>query len=97
MAKKAILDGAGTDRVTWYAEEDGKKYIVTRQDCEGIVAAAKAMSEVPQHKDFKHVAIIPQEVLNQAYLEGWFHDKERWRRWANDPDNRDFRVTGGRL
>jgi hypothetical protein len=98
MAKEALLDfDPLTRRKTEYAEEDGKTYIVTRQDCEGIVEAAKALSELPQGKDFKHVAIIPQEVLNQAFLEGWFHDKDRWRKWANDPDNRDFRVSGGRL
>jgi hypothetical protein len=30
-------------------------------------------------------------------LEGWFHDKKAWKRWANDPNNRDFRVWKGRL
>lgn len=98
MAKRAVLDADPVSRrVTWYAEEDGRQYIQTKQDCESIVKAAKAMSELPQSKDFKHVAIIPQEVLNQAMLEGWFHDKARWKAWANDPDNRAFRVTEGRL
>jgi hypothetical protein len=98
MAKKAILDfDPITRRKVTYAEEDGVKYIETKQDCEGLVAAARAMSEMPQSKDFKLVAVIPEEVLNQAFLEGWFEDKERWKRWANDPDNRAFRVSGGRL
>jgi len=98
MAKRANLDlNPVTRRVTEYAEEDGKQYIVTKQDCEGIVEAAKLMSEMPQSKDFRLVAVIPEEVLNQAMLEGWFHDKARWRQWANDPDNRAFRVTQGRL
>ena len=98
MAKKAVLDfDPRSRRKTEYAEEDGKKYIVTRQDCEGIVGMAKFMSELPHDKAMKPVAVIPEEVLNQSMLEGWFHDKERWRRWANDPDNRAFRVTEGRL
>ena len=98
MAKKAILDADPVSgRVKWYAEEDGQKYIVTRQDCDGIVKAAKAMSEMPHSKDFKPVALIPEEVLNRAYLEGWFHDKQAWKRWANDPDNRAFRITEGRV
>lgn len=98
MARRAILDmDPLARRKTEYVEEDGKTYIQTKQDCQSIVDAAKAMSELPQSKDFKHVAIIPQEVINQAMLEGWFHDKARWKKWANDPDNRAFRVTEGRL
>lgn len=98
MAKRAILD-ANTDsrRLTWYAEEDGRKFIQTQQDCEGIVKAAKAMSDMPHSKDFKPVALIPQEVLNQAFIEGWFEDPIAWKRWANDPANRDFRITTGRV
>jgi hypothetical protein len=99
MAKRAILDAdPNSRRVTWYAEEDGQKYIQTKQDCEGVVAAAKAMSELPHNdKSLKPVALIPEEVLNQAMLEGWYHDKAKWRRWANDPDNARFRITEGRL
>lgn len=98
MAKKALLDAdTSSRRMTIYAEEDGRKFIETKQDCEGIVEAAKIMSDMPHSKDFKPVALIPQEVLNQAFLEGWFEDKERWKRWANDPDNRDFRIVGGRV
>lgn len=85
-------------RRTSYVEEGDDRYIVTEQDCGGIVAAAKAMSELPHNdKSMKPVAFIPDEVLNRAMLEGWFHDKAKWRAWANDPDNRDFRITQGRL
>lgn len=98
MARKALLDfDPYSRRKIEYAEEDGKKYIVTRQDCDSIVDAAKAMSELPHDKYFKPVALIPEEVLNQAMLEGWFHDKAKWRAWVNDPDNARFRVTQGRL
>ena len=81
-----------------YVEDSDKTWIVTQQDCKGIVAAAKAMSELPHtDKSFKPVALIPDEILNRAYLEGWFHDKAKWRAWANDPDNKAFRITQGRL
>lgn len=80
-----------------YVEEGDRRYIVTEQDCKGVVAAAKAMSELPHDKEFRPVALIPEEVLNRAYLEGWFHDKAKWRAWVNDPENRDFRITQGRL
>lgn len=99
MAKKALIDfDPFTRRKTIYAEEDGQTFIETKQDCEGIVAAAKAMSELSHtDKSMKPVAFIPMEVLNKAYIEGWFDDKDRWRSWVNDPDNRDFRITTGRL
>jgi hypothetical protein len=99
MANKAILKSDPLSRrITYYAEEDGKNYIQTKQDCTAIVEAAKAMSELP-HNDpsMKPVALIPEEVLNQAMLEGWFHDKAKWRAWANDPDNKHFRITQGHL
>lgn len=98
MANKALLDfDPVARRKTIYAEEDGKTYIETRQDCEGIVRAAKIMSDFSHDKEMKPVALVPQEVLTRAFLEGWFHDEAKWRAWINDPDNRDFRITPGRL
>lgn len=98
MAKRAILDfDPVSRRKITYAEEDGKKYIETKQDCSTLIDAAKAMSELPHDKNFKPVALIPEEVLNQAMLEGWYHDKAKWRAWVNDPDNARFRITTGRL
>ncbi|HSE58227.1 MAG TPA: hypothetical protein VLA99_05955 [Nitrospiraceae bacterium] len=98
MAKSEILDALpGAKRKTIAHEEDGVWRVESRQDCEHIVKAAKIMSEMPQSKDFKLAAVIPETVLNQAFLEGWFHDKAKWREWANDPQNREFRVWPGRL
>lgn len=99
MANKAILDVDPVNRrQIIFAEEDDKTYIVTRQDCSSIAEAAKAMSELPHDdKSLRPVALIPEEILNRSILEGWFHDKAKWRAWANDPDNRDFRITKGHL
>lgn len=96
---KALLDADhGSRRLTIYHEmPDGKHQIETRQDCTHIVEAAKILSEEVPGKDFRLAAVIPQTVLNQAMLEGWFHDKQAWKKWANDPNNRDFRVWKGRL
>ena len=98
MPKKAILDALpDARRVTIMHEHEGKHLVESRQDCTHIVEAAKILSEQAPGKDFRLAAVIPETVLNQAMLEGWFHDKARWRQWANDPDNRAFRVTQGRL
>lgn len=67
------------------------------EDCEPIVQAAKMLSELEPGKDFRHAAIIPRHVLDRALREGWFRDKQKWKDWANNPDNRAFRTWPGQL
>jgi len=63
--------------------------------------SAKALRDLndhePLHKDMRLAAIIPEDVLQRSYQEGWFNDRRAWKRWANDPDHRDFRVWEGQL
>lgn len=98
MGKSALLEAIGDSRrITVYHEEDGKKYVESRQDVEPIIEAAKIIADQPPGKDFRHAAFIPETVLNQAMLEGWFHDPKAWKRWANDPANAAYRTWKGRL
>jgi hypothetical protein len=98
MSKSALLDWIPESRrALIYAEEDGKTYLETRQDVAPIIEAAKAMWCDNPPKDFRRVALIPEAVLNQSYIEGWFGDAAAWRKWANDPANRDFRTTKGTI
>ena len=97
MAKKAPLSvDRSARKVTWYAEEDGQSYTYTEQDAKHITEAAKILAEVPPDPEtgWRFVCAIPEAVLNQSMIEGWFHDKAAWRRWATNPDNRAF--NGGR-
>jgi hypothetical protein len=96
---KGLLDADyGARRLTIFHEgQNGKHLIETRQDVTHIIEAAKILSDETPGKDFRLAAVIPQTVLTQAMNEGWFHDKTAWKRWANDPDNADFRVWKGRL
>lgn len=71
--------------------------IKTFEDCEPIIERAKMLSELEPGKDFRHVAVIPKHVLDQAAREGWFNDKAKWKAWANDANNRAFRTWPGRL
>ena len=98
MAKSALLElvPAGR-RKTLYHEEDGRTFVETRQDVEPIVAAAGLVADAAPGADFRHAAFIPEAVLNQAFIEGWFHDPAAWKRWANDPANAMFRTWRGRL
>lgn len=98
MSKSALLDILpDSRRKTILHMEDGKSWIESRQDVEPIIRAAKILADQPPGKDFRHAAYIPEAVLNQAFTEGWFGDKAAWKKWANDPANRDFRTWKGRL
>ena len=75
-----------------------KDFLVkTFEDCEPIIERAKMLSELEPGKDFRHVAVIPQHVLDKAAREGWFNDRAKWKEWANEPDNRAFRTWPGRI
>ena len=98
MSKSALLDFLpDARRASIYHEEDGKTFIETRQDVAPIIQAAKDMWADNPPKDFRRVALIPEAVLNQSYIEGWFGDEAAWRKWANDPANRDFRTCAGTI
>lgn len=81
---------------TIFHQEDGKTYVERRQDVSHLTEAAKILAEVPPDPEtgMRFVCFIDDVTLERAMLEGWFHDKEAWRRWAKDRDNRMF--NGGR-
>lgn len=98
MSKSALLDLIpDSRRQTIYHEEDGRKYIETRQDVEPVIKAAQEMFCDNPPLDMRRVALIPESVLNQAFNEGWFHDEAAWKRWANDPANACYRTTKGTI
>lgn len=98
MSKSALLAILpDARRKLIYHEEGGRTFVETRQDVEHIIAAAKVLADEVPDKDFRHAAFIPEAVLNQAFVEGWFHDPAAWKRWANDPDNSAYRTWAGRL
>ena len=98
MSKSALLDLA-TDsrRKLIYHEQDGQRFIESRQDVEPVIAAAKDMWCDSPPLDMRRVALIPDEILNQAFAEGWFHDEAAWKKWANDPANACYRTCAGSI
>jgi hypothetical protein len=78
-------------------ERPGDLIIETVQDCEPIIEGAKILSEETPGKDFRHVACVPMFFLDKAAKEGWLHDKAKWKRFLNDPDNKCFRTWPGRV
>lgn len=98
MSKKALLDALpDARRKTILHEQDGRAWIESRQDVTHIIAAAKIVADEAPGRDFRHAAFIPESELNRAFTEGWFHDPKAWKRWANDPANRDYRTWKGHL
>ena len=98
MSKSALLDLLpDARRKTILHEEDGRRWIETRQDVAPIVAAARLLAEKAPDRDFRHAAFVPESELNRAFTEGWFHDRAAWKRWANDPANACYRTWKGRL
>lgn len=97
--KELLLSNFGSFKEVMVVDEERPKdlLIKTLEDCESILERAKVLSELTPGKDFRHVAIIPRHVLDQSMREGWFNDRERWKRWANNPDNRGFRTWPGQL
>jgi hypothetical protein len=97
--KKLLLSSFGGLHEVAYFDEmrPGDLLIKTAQDCDPIIEAAKVIADEPPGKDFRHVAVIPMQVMDQAMREGWFADRKRWRQWANDSDNKKFRTWGGRV
>ncbi len=71
--------------------------IKTLQEAEPYIQRAKMLSELNPGKEFRHAMVIPPGVLDQAAREGWFNDKARWKKFANDPDNAYLRTWPGRL
>ncbi len=98
MAKSALLSFAANERrKTILHEEDGRQWVETRQDIAPIVQAAKDMWNDNPPLDMRRVAIIPKTVLDEALLQGWFHDEAAWKRWANDPANAELRTCKGTI
>lgn len=98
MSLSALFDMVPESRrkTVWH-EEDGQIYIETKQDVAPVVQAAKDMWCDNPPLEMRRVALIPEEVLNQAFNEGWFHDEAAWKKWANNPANACFRTTKGTI
>lgn len=77
-------------------------HTVTHEDMDPLLDRVKEIKdtanwEKTRKEPMRHVAVIPQFVLDKAAREGWFNDKQKWTDWANDPINACFRTWPGRI
>lgn len=102
MSEKVLYDQNGNVmRVLHTNENDdpwGDFTIETIEDVEPVIESAAILADEHSDKgDLKHVARVPVHIVEKAMREGWYNDQAAWRKWCNDPDNRDFRVWKGRV
>lgn len=98
---KRLLYKRGAKSV-WFAKEDG--LIATwneyQNEADEQVARARMQTEIQggrtRFDGMRLEAMVPAHVLGESMRKtpdrpyGWTPDD--WKKWANDPDNRDFRV-----
>ena len=78
--------------------DDGSFTISSEQDLEGIIEQNKMLRENQTGKEkFRLAARVPVHIVEKAMREGWLHDEDKWKRWLNDGENRDFRVWEGQI
>lgn len=92
VARQVVLheDGAVTDQ-TKHAIEPHLEYAKYLRETHPTQKVAG------NHAGWKEVAYVPPWVLEQAMREGRMDDKEWWKKWLNDADNKAFRITNGRI
>jgi hypothetical protein len=101
MSKRLIATDAPILAKTEVEASDGKLVVCNTQDAEPIVERNKRWQSEGQGvgKNFRHVAHIPAIVYLDLEKKGYFKpgNEKLLSKWLNDPDNRFFRVWGGRI
>jgi hypothetical protein len=90
-------------------ENDGRAILELKQNVQSILDANKALfAETDKHTAFRNrdlvrVASIPMVVMEDLKRRGILGrgykiaDQARFKAWLNDPENRHFRTTAGRV
>jgi hypothetical protein len=112
MTKKLSIDtGSEVIKSKIHLDEGEKKiHIEDSQDISEVISNNKkdANDKAYKLKGFQDakmykVATIPLIIVQQLaqkgimYPNGAIKDKERMKRWLNDPDNKNFRIYQGKL
>jgi len=93
-----LLVDSGSGILRWAVQQPGEVVVVDEQECADLLRANARDADVDQRgRQFRLAARIPMSVIQQAAREGWLDDKERWKKWLNDSQNRAHRVWGGKL
>ena len=91
--KRSVINDSHSDDITFHSAQDMEPVIE-------LAGQMREANEVIGHRKSKNlvpVAEIPMQIYEQAFREGWLHDKKKWNQWLNDPQNKCFRITDGRV
>lgn len=106
MDRKQVYENANGVRKTLVAHDDdpyGDFSIITDQRVGDVIAECQKLRELKHvvgHRkstNLVHVCEMPMVDYQRAMIEGWANDPKKIRQWVNDPQNKPFRVTDGRL
>lgn len=90
------LTSSGFHKVGYDFDEAEQKHVIKSvYDVEPALKAAELARDTAPGKEMRHIAEIPQDVLDRSFKEGWFNDPKAWRAWINDSDNAKYRVHKG--
>lgn len=101
---KRILDYDPMTGVTeyFYYDSDEDKCIIQQvQNTDVIVEQNKSLlaqsSKHDRYGEWSKVASIPMTIWADLNAKGIIRDKDAFRKWLNDPDNKYFRTREGRV
>lgn len=89
---KARLPSRPGKKVEVVDDENGGLIIGETHNLQQSLRAAELTNQAGGYTSdtMRQQAIIPPDVLAKSMREGW--TEADWRKWANDPANRPFRV-----
>ena len=107
MSKKLLSSDPLLRRKTWLTDDADGLGIKTEQDASLVLDAAKAEEAAWRpgqmigntQKHHQKVAEIPTAIYFDLLSKFGDpkHNRKKWMRWLQAPDNKHFRTTGGRL
>tara|TARA_Y100000992_G_scaffold277054_1_gene221660 strand:+ start:234 stop:527 length:294 start_codon:yes stop_codon:yes gene_type:complete len=97
MPKRTTVINHKSGFTSSFVTEDERGIFYTEQDVSNIIKYTKHLGEQTPSKEFRHVAEIPMVIYEKACLEGWANDKDAWKKWLNNPENKPFRSWQGKI
>ena len=79
--------------------ENDRTTFLEHENVEPLLKQCHAVREhvsINRKSAYRPIADVPMSVVGEAIKEGWFSDKNQWKKWYNDSHNAKFRLTHGR-
>jgi hypothetical protein len=95
--KFVYQDGSGMRRTLVWDDDSPEWFgVFAEADMTNLARLNREQAEYESARaPMTTIARVPYTVWERAYHENW--DQKKWDQFLNDPENRDFRVWGGRL